>query len=429
MGDLLQSVLNPIERLREKLNRGELPCGVPASTVPKTTDPGRAAPQPRPPVSSPSPDESLAPEEPSEPSGRYDFDIAEFPLFRFEKPKLFKHSREPMEYRDIITGHEGVRVERVWRAYPGRHGWGGATTQDLFYDLLQLYIAQGCDGDHIEFQSFRSLLMNRGTRHPSAPDFRRIRRDLDTLAGYSFETKNAFWHRERGCYVDMNWRLFDNVFYLKERPDEAVFPFAYVKVNMVLKEIARTRGFFALGFASNVYYRLKPLEKRLAIYLSKKFLAQERHFRVVDDLCTALPIEATREDNRRAILKRTAEGLLEKGVPILKAFRIEKSASTGAWIATFERAKRPSQESPFPRYAAEELAPEVQAQLGRILDVLGPDAEKDRLWWARCAMIFGEPGVSRALGQLKDAPNVRHPGRLLTKIFKDLARETGRGLN
>ena len=66
----------------------------------------------------------------------------------------------------------------------------------------------------------------------------------------------------------------------------------------------------------------------------------------------------------------------------------------------------------------------MEAQLERIIDALGPHAEKDRLWWARCARLFGEPGVSRALGQLKDSP-ARHKGKVLTKIFKDLAQERG----
>ena len=73
--------------------------------------------------------------------GRYDFDIAEFPLFRFEKPKLRSHDRDqPLVYTDSIVGKNGERVPRTWKAFPGRYGFGGPSTHVLFYDLLQLYV-------------------------------------------------------------------------------------------------------------------------------------------------------------------------------------------------------------------------------------------------------------------------------------------------
>src|SRR2546423_1077930 len=37
-----------------------------------------------------------------EQSGRYDFDLAEFPLFRFYKNSLGRHDREPLVYSDTI---------------------------------------------------------------------------------------------------------------------------------------------------------------------------------------------------------------------------------------------------------------------------------------------------------------------------------------
>lgn len=39
--------------------------------------------------------------------GCYDFDLAEFPIFRFGKHQLAKHSREPIVYSDTIRGQDG----------------------------------------------------------------------------------------------------------------------------------------------------------------------------------------------------------------------------------------------------------------------------------------------------------------------------------
>ena len=448
VGELLNE-LDPLARLRRKLDRGELPMAregdspkqsprVPAiaKETPRATPPSPLAPRASLRIEAPPREEApvVPPQENQlEVSGRYDFDLAEFPLFRFEKPKAVRliTPGEALVYEDTIRGKDGDRVTRTWKALPGNYGWGGGTTQDLLFDLLQLYIAQGCQGQHIEFGSLRSLFVRRyGTgRNPSAKDFARLRRDLEILRGYSFQTKNAFWDTEQGCYVDMNWRLFDNVFYLKERPDEEVFQFAYVAVNEVLRSIARTRGFFALGFGSRLFYQLSPLEKRLAVYLAKRFLVEQVHRRKVDDICAALPIQAARADNRRARLRTIAASLVEKGVPILKGWRVEKSKSTGNWLATFERAKTPEQRSPFPKQAVERMSEEVLVQLERIYAALPEGAEKDERWWTRCVQRLGATAVDRALGQLSDAPGVREPGRLLSHIFKDLAKERGILLN
>lgn len=140
----------------------------------------------------------------------------------------------------------------------------------------------------------------------------RLRRDLEILCGCRFHCKNAFWDRERQAYVDMNWQLFNSVFYFKERADstQPEMPFGFIEVSSVLQQIATTRGFFALGFHNSFFYDLKPLEQRLAIDLAKNFIYQALHQRFVDDLAKALPIDAQRGDNVRAILKTPPNGCL-----------------------------------------------------------------------------------------------------------------------
>lgn len=363
---------------------------------------------------------------PEQPDARYDFDLAEFPLFRFHTRASKSSSREPLVYVDTITGRDGQSVRREWRAYPGPFGFGGPSTQRLLFELLQIYAEHGRRGEVIRFGSLRSLLMRSGSRNPSSRDYARARRDIDILRGYDFQCRNAFWEREKRCYVDMHWRLFGAVYYLKYDVDGNDSS-AFIEVSPVLQQIAQTRGFFPLGFDRALYHRLRPLEQRLAVYLAKKFVSQAVHRRFVDDLARALPIEAARPRDVRAILKEVGEGLLEKGLPLLRAVRMDRSRR-GRWIAVYERndlAKARLRRAQVPP-SAETTSARLEDQVERIIEAT--ESPRDRRWWINCVSRLGPAVVDRALGQLREAcgtGRVRNPAALLTKIFKDLAEEAG----
>ena len=80
-------------------------------------------------------DETLTPP-PDATDGRYDFDLAEFPLFRLNKLATAKSGQQPIRYSDSITGRDGQPVPRQWTVYPGASGFGGQSTQVLLFDLL-----------------------------------------------------------------------------------------------------------------------------------------------------------------------------------------------------------------------------------------------------------------------------------------------------
>jgi len=366
----------------------------------------------------------------AEESGRYDFDLAEFPLFRLCRSNAGKHGRDPLVYADRIKGRDGSPVSREWKVFPGAFGFGGSSAQVLLYDLIQLYLEQGGEGAQIQFGTLRSLFLRRGERNPSSRDYDRMRRDIDVLRGYDFHCKNAFWDNRRGSYVDMNWRLFGSVFYFRPSLDgDEEHPFGFLEVSPVLQQVAQRRGFFALGFSNRLFYSLKPLEQRLAVYLAKKFSSQQMHRRFVEDLARALPIEATRPRDTRAILRGAAEGLLSRELPILRAFRFEESAD-GRMVAVFERGARPAGKAARLAVVLRPLSEQGNYLLERIATEINSTA--DRLWWGQCIERLGIGPIERALGQLREARqsgNVRNPGGLLTKILKDLAREKGIALS
>ncbi len=77
-------------------------------------------------------------------------------------------------------------MAREWKVYPGHFGFGGQSAQVLLYDLLKLYVEQGCRGSQVQFGTLRHLFQRRGERNPSKRDYERLRRDLDILRGYDF---------------------------------------------------------------------------------------------------------------------------------------------------------------------------------------------------------------------------------------------------
>jgi hypothetical protein len=364
------------------------------------------------------------------PSGRYDFDLAEFPFFHFDK-NPDQPLKEAITYTDTITGKDGVSVIREWKVYPSAaYGFGGPTTQLVLYDLLQLYIEQGCKGNQIQFGTLYNLLQRRGIRTPSTRDYQRLRRDIEILCSCRFHCKNAFWDRPRQAYVDMNWQLFNSVFYFKEKPHgiQCEMPFGFIEVSTVLQQIARTRGFFTLGFPAPFFYKLKPLEQRLSIYLAKKFMSQTLHQRFVDDLAQALPIDAKRSDNVRAILKNAANGLIQKQVPFLAGFELRKSAREGKWLAVFHRRCAP-QASNHPAEDIQKLPEPIDHLVRRLSEVSGQP--EDWRWWRKCAEQLGQDGIELAIGQFEETSRIRRverQGAMLTKILKDVAAAKGRSI-
>ena len=155
------------------------------------------------------------------------------------------------------------------------------------------------------------VLQRRGIRSPSTRDYQRLRRDIEILCSCRFQCKNAFWDRERQSYVDMNWQLFNSVFYFKATPDslQAEMPFGFIRGQFCPaadragpedSSPSDSQHHSSTSFANlpkclvglEATRGLKFLEQRLSIYLAKKFMFPKPRDRIEDRfrlLCIFIP--------------------------------------------------------------------------------------------------------------------------------------------
>jgi hypothetical protein len=391
---------------------------------------GRASQPSREPTS-----QADAPEDPGEQS-RFDHGLAEFPAFRFGKRRM--QSEEILRFADAISGPNGERLERAWTVFPSaKWGYGGATTQALLFDLHQVWREQGFRGSRIYFGTLRKLYQRQHAgKNPAPLDYARLRRDLDILCGYEFDCENAFWDPVSRTYGNMRaWHLFTGWYEARrarsgDLQDE--LPFGFIEVSDTFAKVAQERGFFVTGFDSPFFHSLRPVEQRLALYLSKMFASQQVHRRYEEDIYGALPIEGTALNKRRQTLREAAEGLRKKGYPNLARFALERSPKTGRWVATFHRARKVEQEAPV-RPPSVDSVPEHLRPLVEDVVELTQDPGSIPMW-VRSIRGLGEEAVRFALGDLRAEQAqrraagrdlIKNPGAWLTTKLMAMARDRG----
>ena len=371
---------------------------------------------------------------------RYDHSLAEFPAFRFGRRRR-SGSDALIYFTDTISVPNPAeqRLVRKWTVYPSaKWGYGGATTQATLFDLHQIWKTQGFRGTRIYFGTLRRLYQCRHPgKNPSMLDYTRLRRDLDILCGYEFDCVNAFWDPVSRTYGDMRaWHLFTGWYEAtRARPDDPQqeLPFGFVELSETFAKIAQERGFFVTGFDSEFFHRLRPVEQRLALYLSKMFVSQELHRRHEADLYHALPIEATRLTKRRQTLREAAQGLMEKGYPNLAGFSFEKAARTESFVAMFRRRHKVEQDRPLRGLVLHRLPEAVRSLVEDIVEQTGdPDSIP---MWVRAVRGLGAEAVRFALADLRSeqrqraaggAPGaIKNPGAWLTTKFMAMAEERG----
>ena len=370
----------------------------------------------------------------------YDHSLAEFPAFRFGTRRRKGHD-QLIHFTDTITAPNSPshRLTRKWTVYPSaKWGYGGGTTQALLFELHQIWKTQGFRGTRIYFGTLRHLYQcQHPGKNPSLLDYTRLRRDLDILCGYEFNCVNAFWDPVSRTYGDMHaWHLFTG--WYEATPTQAnepqqQLPFSFVELSETFAKIAQERGFFVTGFNSEFFYRLRPIEQRLALYLSKMFVSQELHRRYEAELYHALPIEAARLSKRRQTLYEAAQGLIDKGHPNLAAFSFEKAARREGFVAMFHRRQKVQQDQPLRGFALNQLSETARALVQDIVEQTGDPGSIPM--WVRAVRGLGDQAVRFALADLRseqlqraasrETEPIKNPGAWLTTKFMAMAEERG----
>ena len=366
----------------------------------------------------------------------YEFTLAEFPVSILSKKD---HPIKILEYRDFIEGKNGQLVERVWKVRPdSEFGFGGPSTIGTLFELFQIWKDDGFQERNIKFGSIYNLLSRKFLKAKKGKRvYDVVIRDLEALAHITFDAINAFWDNEKKAYVDIKgFKLFDYLALYKDQPNgQPSLPFSYIRVSEILWVSANKRSFFPISIRRELFHSFTPLEQRLALYLEKVFRSQSLHRRDFLKLAEQLPIEAKTTKHKKFILKRAAEGLLEKGYEKLEGYEFEKSPRRAGENVVFHRSGRykpePDEKLPKPPENPD-LNERAEYYVEEILEVCqDPHSKPYYLMLARFILQQYRSAdlIYRVLGEVKEMDREgkikTNRGAYFTTMIKHYLREDG----
>lgn len=363
---------------------------------------------------------------------KYELTLAEFPIFDLSKggKKVKSLHKEPRVYEDEIIGKNNSIVKREWRVYPdSEHGFGTSSTFETLFDLFQIWKEDNFQSPYIQFGTIYNLVKRKG-QSIGKQQYLQVTKDLRCLVGIKVIAKNAFWDNERKGYVDMTFHLFDRLEIYKEKPhsNSELLPFARIKASDVLYGSVLKNSLLYIDFDSSYFYSLKPIEQRLAIYLSKVFRSQSVHRRELLMLAKQIPIEAKETKHIKETLKKACIGLLEKNYYLLQSFEFAKATDGKTDLIVFNRKGSPKNVSNFNGKSTggkENFRVEILVE--DILEVC--QDEKSRNFYTKIARLLPQQLIYRAISEVKEVSNSgeikKNNGALFVSLIKKYAEEEG----
>ena len=279
----------------------------------------------------------------------FEINIAEFPIAYLNRGQLPNGvSKTRYQYSDVIKGRDQKPVERIWTIEAHatgevinqngekesvQLGFGGPGTLEVIYELFQLWKEQGFKEPKIHIGTFYNMLqrLEWGTGNSQ---YKQLRNVLNCLHGLHIKGENSFYVPEVDKYETVDFYPFYRLqTYTKEQKKLHPDDYVYVCVD---------EGFFNAIKSNTVYYlpldrfyfkKLKPMEQKLALMLSKVFSPYRKAQRFewrrnINELANQIPILAEGSTQIRRQLKRTCEGLIEKKFQFLSSFKIEGDVIT-----------------------------------------------------------------------------------------------------
>jgi hypothetical protein len=370
-------------------------------------------------------------EKDKKPKDKYEYNIAEFPICFLSKSV----SKEitSYEYQDIIAGKNGEIVPRKWIISPDANtGFPTGASLDIIYNLFQIWKEQGFLSTKIHFGSIYNLL-KRSKSSTGKRDYNRVKDELDRLVGINIKAVNAFWDNEKRRYVDKKFHLFADISFYKEEHDG---PYdtssAWIQASDVLHGSVMKNSLFITQFDSEFFHKLKPIEKRLALYLSKMFRSQEINKRDLFELATQLPIYSKQKKSIKQRLKKACQGLLENKFKLLDSFWFEKGQGKQEYIVFKRKGEIPK----LPDFKQNEINKnkkeqfEIDVLVEDILEVCQDNSSLN--FYKKVARLVSKTTIYRALAEVREVRDLgeikKSKGALFTNLIKKYGQEEGAGL-
>lgn len=369
---------------------------------------------------------------------KYELSLAEFPIFNLSKDPLIKQRKpynQPYVYQDQIIGKDHIKVQRIWNVWPdSQYGHGSPSTLSTFFDLFQIWSEKNFENEYVHFGSLYNLAKKRGVIR-SMNFYRQLRRDLSCLVGIKIVAQNAFWDNESKCYVDKEFHLFDEISIYKEGTGgQMVLPLCWIKASDVLYGSVLANSILTMNFDPKFFHSLTPVEKRLALYLSKMFRSQYIHKREIFTLASQIPLKIKEKKLIKQRLKKACTGLSQKGFQLLESFRFQKGDSGKEFIVFYRRGNQSSpffnpftkqdfQQTPTPQKDPSD----VNLLIDDILQIC-----QDRTsygFYKKVARLMSNQDIYRALSEVKQIRDTgtikKSKGAIFTNLIKKYAREQG----
>jgi hypothetical protein len=196
------------------------------------------------------------------PHAKYEMNLAEFPLAILSK--RLPHDCKAIEYEDTIRGKDGAIIPRKWKVSPSaEYGFGSSQILGTLFELFQLWRESGFSGRSIPFGSIYHLIKRLGLKD-AAPNYDRVRRDLNALLGILVEAKNAFWDNRQRAYVDKTFHLFVSMSTYHEGPDgQQPLPLASIEASKELWGSIQANAIITTSMNREWFHALSPGEQRL----------------------------------------------------------------------------------------------------------------------------------------------------------------------
>jgi hypothetical protein len=279
----------------------------------------------------------------------FEINIAEFPIAYLNRGQLPDGvSKTKYQYKDEIKGRNGEPVERVWtieahateevKNEVGKNesvnlGFGGPATLELIYELFQLWKEQGFKEPRIHIGTFYNLLKRLGWGTGNT-QYKQLKKILRCIHGLHIKGESCFYIPEMDRYLQVDMYPFPSMHtYTKKEKEVNPDDYVYINVDENFFNAIKMNSVYYIPFDRFYFKKLKPMEQKLALMLSKIFSPYRKKQRFewkrnIIELSNQIPILSEEPNQIRRQLKRVCEGLISKEFPFLSSFNIQGNIIT-----------------------------------------------------------------------------------------------------